>query len=160
MVSEKDGYDCEKCTFGQNGGVCALHGVEVERRKNVSDTISRMVTAVEALNANVGNLSGFKNLMIGVSFIGILVLTGSYYFTADVKRDMSARQESTTVKQEIVTAQVANLATAVAVMEARHTAVLTQLEALNQYMKTIAVREASRIPDPRGGSMYPRENGG
>lgn len=155
MTPQEDKYDCEKCTFGQNGGVCALHGVEVERRKNVSETISRMVGAVESLNSNVGNLSGFKNMMIGVSFLGLLVLSGSYYFTADVKRDISVKQEATAVKLEIVTAQVANIATAVAVSEARHNAVLSQLEALNQYMKTIAVREASRISDPRGGSMYP-----
>jgi cytochrome bd-type quinol oxidase subunit 2 len=145
--------------LGKMAGFAPCTGVEVERRKNVSETISRMVGAVEALNANVGNLSGFKNLMIGVSFLGLLVLTGSYYFTADVKRDITLKQEATAVKLEVVTSQVANITTAVAVSEARHTAVLNQLEALNQYMKVIATREASRIPDPRGGTMYPKENG-
>lgn len=153
-----DEYQCETCSFGQNGAVCALHGVEVERRRNSDSLLKKLTEAVHTLGNTVDSLSSFKYMALGVALIGMMLITGAYYFTADTKADLVQVDISNSTKLEIVSGQVSALTTAVAVTEARHAALLTQLESLSTLMRAKVVREDYKVNDPRGMLRDDRNN--
>ena len=143
-------YQCESCNFGKDGAVCALHGVEVERRRN-SDTMLKLLTdAVQKLSVTVESLSSFKYMALGVAIIGMTLVLGSYYFTSDTKRDLAIIDALNMSKLELISVQVSSLTTAVAVIEARHIALLEEIEHLCDLIGAQETRGGYKVNDPRG----------
>ncbi len=138
-------YQCEACDFGKTGAVCALHGVEVERRKDITATME--------------TLKKFMWTMTGLGVLGLLVVTGSYRYSyelhqtaVELNQALSLRQDVARVKidetNREVAANRADLArtnTAVAVAEDRYNRILIQLDAINRSLVTLTEQKNERV---------------
>jgi hypothetical protein len=122
-------YKCESCNFGQNGAVCSLHGVEVERRKSVAELVKILQSAVDGLIQ-------FKFIMLGIGILGSIILLGGYYFTADTKIHMASEDARLEKKLEQISVQVSAMATNLAVSEARHSDLISRIDRLTRTIDT------------------------
>ena len=127
-------YQCEKCTFGQDGTVCALHGVEVERRKTTADLVIKLERTTNALTR-------FMWTMVGVSLLGAMVLAGSYSYTSNVERNLGARQDVARGKIETLSREVTKANTNLAVTEDRYLRIYQQLDKISNKLETMAGRQ-------------------
>ena len=118
-------YKCEACNFGQDGAVCALHGVEVERRKTTSDLVIKLEQTTNALTK-------FMWTMVGVSLLGAMILAGSYIYTANVERNLGARQDVARGKIETLSSEVTKANTNLAVTEDRYLRIYQQLDKISE----------------------------
>ena len=114
--------------FALSGQVCQWHDVEVERRKDLKGM-------AEALTKTVETLTSWKHTMLGVGVLGVAVVLGSYYFTADSKLDFKEADIRIEKRVERLGTQVSALATTIAVNEARHTALMIQMERLTKTLE-------------------------
>ena len=127
-------YACDNCNFGQNGAVCALHGVEVERRKSTSEMVTKLERTTNALTK-------FMWTMMGVSLLGSLVLAGSYTYTANVERNLSARQDVARGKIEALHADVTTTKTSIAITEDRYLRIFQQLDKITSSLEKLAEQQ-------------------
>lgn len=65
----------KECRMHEDGK-CVYHGVEVERRQHNERDL-------DAAEKHIGTLLTFKNQMIGISFLGVIVLLGGYAYTSE-----------------------------------------------------------------------------
>ena len=136
MTPDQD-YACDKCSYGQNGAVCALHGVEVERRKSTSEMVAK-------LERTMNILTRFMYTMTGVALLGGMVLAGSYYYTSDVAKTLADRQDVARQKIDALDGSVARVNTALAVSEDRYARILVQLDAINRSLVKLTESDSTR----------------
>lgn len=130
MVPDNE-YACDNCNFGQNGAVCALHGVEVERRRSTSEMVSK-------LERTMNILTRFMYTMTGVALLGGMVLAGSYYYTASIERSLGGRQDVARGKIEVLGESVRANQLAIAVTEDRYLRIFQHLDAINRTLEKLA----------------------
>ena len=117
-------YKCESCNFGQSGAVCALHGVEVERRKSTSEMVTKLERTTNALTR-------FMWTMVGVSLLGAMILAGSYSYTANVEKNLGARQDVARGKIDALGSEVNEAHTNLAITEDRYLRIYQQLDKIS-----------------------------
>lgn len=111
-----EAFRIEECKVHETGH-CALHGVEVERRKNTQEELKEY-------KQHTASLLTFKNVMIGVSLLGGTVLFGGIAYT------YNHIQQSDT-KMAAQQAELASLKSDYARTDERYIAVTSQLGQLN-----------------------------
>jgi len=94
--------------------------VEVERRKSTADMVAK-------LEKTMNILTRFMYTMTGVALLGGMVLAGSYYYTADVSRQI-----------DDLSVNVARTSTAMAVSEDRYSRILVQLDSISRSLEKIS----------------------
>jgi len=135
IVTQDQEYACEKCTFVQsNGMVCALHGVEVERRKSTSEMVAKLERTTNALTK-------FMWTMVGISFLGSLVLAGSYTYTSNVERTLGARQDVARGKIEALHGDVTTTKMSIAVTEDRYLRIYQQLDKISDSIEKLTEKQ-------------------
>jgi hypothetical protein len=120
--------------------------------------LKQLTEAVHKLGGTVDSLSSFKYMALGVALIGMMMITGAYYFTADTKADLTRVDSLNMAKLEMISAQVASLTTAVAVTDARHSALLDEIERLCDLLGAQETKKGYKVNDPRGKLSYDRYN--
>ena len=131
-------YKCDACNFGKDGAVCALHGVEVERRKSTSEMVAKLERTTTALTR-------FMWTMVGVSLLGAMILVGGYSYTSNVERNLGARQDVARGKIETLSSEVTKANTSLAITEDRYLRIYQQLDKINNKLEqmTATPRPAS-----------------
>ena len=127
-------YKCDTCNFALNGAVCSLHGVEVERRKATGDLVIKLERTTTALTR-------FMWTMVGVSLLGAMILAGSYSYTANVERNLGARQDVARGKIEALSSEVSKANTNLAVTEDRYLRIYQQLDKINSKLETMTEKQ-------------------
>jgi len=125
MIEHEDG----KCTFGEDGQ-CALHGIEVERRKNM-----------QVLTDNIPKMLTWQNRIVGWSILVTLSIGGAYVYTKEVRDDMKAQYAASVITassdMKRVSDQVSALATGQARIEERYDALLRSITDMNNNIATL-----------------------
>ena len=133
-MTPNEEYACDNCNFGQNGAVCALHGVEVERRKSTAKL-------VEDLEEMIKPTLRFMYVMSGVALLGALVITGGYMYTSSVERTLSARQDVARVKIENLNSDVQSTKLSLAVTEDRYMRIFQQLDSISRSIEQLTEKQ-------------------
>lgn len=133
MTTEKRG-----CTMGKEitecniakDGVCALHGVEVERRKNARENIEALESKMPFLLSSINKLLAFQILLL-------VIMGGSYAYTRDVAQTAEyhvrdAKNEFASLTESINTLKIVSTRA-----DERYVAVLRELENLNRQIGVI-----------------------
>lgn len=145
---EKKGYEIKGCTVTEDG-TCAMHGIEVERRKTDRDEIRR-------IRVHIGELLTFKNICIGLSFLGSLVITGGYVYTYTTSESLKSRQVVVESQVTGIGKDVADLNVEVAVVKTQYSSLSIQLSNLNgrleQLIRMIAEERKLERQAKRGGN--------
>jgi len=122
-------HETGKCTFGEDGQ-CALHGVEVERRKNMQE-----------LTDNIPKMLTWQNRIVGWSILVTLSIGGAYIYTREVRDDMKAQYAASigTAAADVkkISDQVSALATGQARTEERYEALLRSITDMNANISTL-----------------------
>lgn len=114
-----DAHEERECNFSRDG-VCGLHGVEVERRKNMqnlTDTIPNLLTSM--------------NRIIGYSTLLSMVIIAGFVYIRDVKQAVDYSHEMHKSDINRINNQISELTTTAARSEEKFTAMLRELENLN-----------------------------
>jgi hypothetical protein len=116
----------KSCTDQQHStcmesGFCAVHNVEIERRKNL-----------ETLTANIPKILTITNRMLGYSLLLVVILAGGFAYTTIVSQRSESADKNFQERLDRVSTQISELAKAVAVTEARHDNLVDQLRELNK----------------------------
>ena len=114
--------------------VCALHGVEVERRKSTSEMVTKLETAMNILTK-------FMWTMSGVALLGGMVLVGSYVYTSNVERILSTRQDVARGKIETLSGEVAATKMSIAVTEDRYLRIYQQLDKISDSIEKLTEKQ-------------------
>ena len=118
-----------KCSFGDDG-MCALHGIEVERRKGM-----------EILTANIPKILTWQNRIVGWSLLVTVFVAGAYAYITDIKNEMKREYAegigATSVEIKIITKQLDQLSTGQARVEERYEALLRSLTEMNSSINTL-----------------------
>jgi len=118
-----------KCSYGEDG-MCALHGVEVERRKGM-----------EALTSNIPKMLSWQNRILGWSMLVTAFMLGNYAYTNQIKNEMKLEYASgigsTSAEIKIMTKQLEQLATGQARTEERYASLLRSITELNSSVNTL-----------------------
>ncbi len=92
----------EKCSVDgcqvQSTGVCALHGVEVERREQTQKAV-----------AEIPNLVVMSKTILGCLSLLIIIVSGNFYYTKEVKADVAADVDEVKSVQKVTDAKVQKL---------------------------------------------------
>ena len=125
-MSEHEG---EKCTFGEDGQ-CALHGIEVERRKNM-----------QVLTDNIPKILTWQNRIVGWSVLITVFVGGAYVYTREVRDDMKTQYAASIVSasndMKKISDQVSALATGQARTEERYESLLRSITDMNNNIATL-----------------------
>lgn len=122
-------------------GVCAMHQVEVERRKNDNENLRKLMDLIPKMLTRI-------NTMVGYSLLATLLIVGGFYYSSEIKADSheaDSKIRSSIDKHEVgtdrrinqLTTQVTELTVAMARSEEKHTALMTQMSNVMLYMKAI-----------------------
>lgn len=79
---QPEGYKIEECNI-QSTGQCAMHGIEIERRKSTQKELTELKATLEKTDGYVANLLTNQNRFIGIGTIAFVILSGSYGLTWD-----------------------------------------------------------------------------
>lgn len=101
------GHEINKCNIAEDG-VCALHGVEVERRRNAS-----------------------TKFLVAYSLI-LFILAGSFIYTRDVKLEADFKNQNISNTVDILSREISTLVTMQARADERYNSVLREMESLNK----------------------------
>jgi len=124
------GHKIVQCSYGDDG-LCALHGVEIERRKNVEALV------VE----NIPKILTWQNRIIGWSLLVTLFIGGAYAYIGIVKADMklqyaeSVGNASADIK--IMSKQLEQLSTGQARTEERYESLLRSITEMSNSISTL-----------------------
>ena len=139
-------HETGKCTFGEDGQ-CALHGVEVERRKNMQE-----------LTDNIPKILTWQNRIVGWSILVTMFIIGAYMYTKEVQADMKAQYASSVVAasndMKKISDQVSSLATGQARTEERYEALLRSITDMNANISTLTylqLKEREMVENKKGG---------
>ena len=118
-----------ECSFGKDG-MCALHGVEVERRKNM-----------ELLTSSIPRILTWQNRIVGWSLLVTVFVLGAYAYTNEVKNEIrveyAAGIGSTSAEIKIMTKQMEQLSTGQARTEERYASLLRSITEMNSSINTL-----------------------
>lgn len=128
----------EKCTVAEDGQ-CAMHGVEVERRKNSQREINDIKEDIKSNRKHVGELLTFMNNFNGqrqvVAGVALVIILGSYYYTFITagRHERVAEAQEITYQRDVqdIRRQLGGLDTRIAVTDERYRSVMVQLKMLN-----------------------------
>ncbi|WP_028579448.1 hypothetical protein [Desulfogranum japonicum] len=124
------GMKIDKCSVTEDG-TCAMHGVEVERRKNQSRELDDIKAAIARNNQHIGSLLTFKNLATGASLLGMMVLSGSYIYTYTHIESAELKHSTWEAELKRLDLRVSTMATRQAVIDDRYNTLVTRIEDLN-----------------------------
>jgi hypothetical protein len=130
------GHEIKECNVAHDG-VCALHGVEVERRKHTAE-----------IAENIPGILTTMNRMIGYSVLVSMIVIAGFIYIRDVKQQVDYSHEMHKSDIALITAQVSALTTTVARSEEKYSSILREMENLNSQIRMIAVGE--QAVKPRG----------
>ncbi len=146
------GVKIDKCSVTEDG-VCAMHGVEVERRKNHQRELDDIKADITKNNQHIGTLLTFKNLITGASLLGMLVLTGSYVYTYTHIESAELKHATWESELKSLDMRVNTLATRQAVIDDRYNTLVTRIDELSdriyQLINSLEGRSAQK-KDPYG----------
>lgn len=125
------GHEIKECKIAEDG-VCALHGIEVERRKQTA----KMVDNIPGILTNM-------NRIIGYSVLVSLVVVGGFVYIRDVKQAVDYSHEMHKSDMALITAQIGALTTTAARSEEKYVAMLRELENLNGQIRVLIVNETA-----------------
>lgn len=95
-----------KCNVNETG-VCALHNVEIERRKGEKEAIEKSIkaleTAVSTLSNMIPKISRSFYVIIATATLMLIMVTGSYVYTRDAIINSINRDNSLQKKIETLT---------------------------------------------------------
>lgn len=135
----------EGCTVTEDGH-CAMHGAEVERRKNSQKEIEDIKGDIKSNKVHIGNLLTFMNNFNGqrtvIAGVALMIVFGSYSYTfitanaangADQRyeRALAAQERSYQIDIQDIRWQLGLLDTRVAVTDEKYRSVMSQLKILN-----------------------------
>jgi len=149
-----DGRTIEKCSVAEDG-VCAMHGVEIERRKTDRRDIDAVKREIEENNKHIGALLTFKNIAIGVSMLGMMVLTGGYLYTYSHIQTAEIKYGAYDLDIRSLDGRINSLSTRLAVVDERYMALTTQMATLNDRLGrliSIINRDAGELTNAKGSS--------
>jgi len=114
-----DQHEAEKCNFGEDG-VCAFHGVEVERRQN----------------ARI-----WQSGIAGWAVLVTMFVAGAYIYAREIKDDMrtqyAANVSATSADIKILSKQVDSLAQGQARTDERYASLLRAITEMNANISTL-----------------------
>lgn len=125
------GHEIKECKIAEDG-VCALHGIEVERRKQTA----QMVENIPGILTNM-------NRIIGYSVLVSLIIVGGFVYIRDVKQAVDYSHEMHKSDMALITAQIGALTTTAARSEEKYVAMLRELENLNGQIRVLIVNETA-----------------
>lgn len=76
------GFVIDECHVKETGQ-CAMHGIEIERRKSTQKEIKELKDKLNKTDASVTTLQSTKNRLIGFGTLAVIILSGSYGLTWD-----------------------------------------------------------------------------
>jgi hypothetical protein len=123
------GHEIKECNVAKDG-VCALHGVEVERRRQTA-------VIAESIPGLVKNM----NKMIGYLTLISLVIIAGFIYIRDVKQSVDYSHSMHKADLAMVTNQLSALATTTARSEEKYTAMMRELENLNGQIRVYISNE-------------------
>ena len=129
MEGEVTEHKVDRCSYAEDG-MCALHGVEVERRKNM-----------EVLVENIPKILTWQNRIVGWSLLVTIFVAGAFAYISEVKQDMKVQYAegigSTATEIKILGKQFEQLATGQARTEERYEALLRSVTEMNNSINTL-----------------------
>jgi len=144
MVDEnKAPTECsmEGCHYSEDG-VCSLHGVEVERRKNI-----------QVLADNIPKLLTTQNWLLGWSVLVMIFIGGSYLYIREVKNDINIRHaydiNSATTNIKDLAKQVESLANGQTRTEERYESLLRAMTDMNANIATLTYLQFEKKTDDK-----------
>jgi hypothetical protein len=128
------GHEIKECNVAKDG-VCALHGVEVERRRQTA-----------AIADSIPGLVKNMNRMIGYLTLVSLVIIAGFVYIRDVKNMVD--NAFTAHKSEVlaISAQLSVLTTTAARSEEKNAAMMRELENLNSQIYLWISKDVQRSP--------------
>jgi len=128
----KMGMEIKECSVTKDG-VCALHGIEVERRKNVKEGLDSIASKMPFLLSSINKLLAFQVLLL-------VIMGGSYAYTRDVSQ--SAENHNAEAKKDIFTLieSINSIKIVSTRTDERYIAVLRELESVNRQINTMLVQ--------------------
>jgi hypothetical protein len=130
------GHEIKACNVAHDG-VCALHGVEVERRKHTAD-----------IAANIPGILTTMNRMIGYSVLVTMVVAGGFVYIRDVSQKVDYSHDMHKSDIAMLTAQVSALTTTVARSEEKYTSILREMESLNGQIRSLIAGDQKKGSRP------------
>ncbi|MGV0961845.1 MAG: hypothetical protein ACOYB1_18625 [Limnohabitans sp.] len=131
------GHEIKECNVAHDG-VCALHGVEVERRKHTAQIVE-----------NIPVLLTTMNRIIGYSVLVTMVVAGGFVYIRDVKQQVDYSHEMHKSDITLITSHVSALTTAVARSEEKYSSILREMENLNNQVRLIVSNDSARQQQKR-----------
>jgi hypothetical protein len=128
------GDEIRECNIAKDG-VCALHGVEVERRRQTAEE-----------TAHIPGILTNMNRIIGYSTLLSLIIVAGFIYIRDVKQAVDYSHEKHKSDMSIITAQISTLTTTAARSEEKYIAMLRELENLNGQIRVWIINEKSNQP--------------
>jgi len=125
------GHEIKECNVAKDG-VCALHGVEVERRRQTAQ-----------IAENIPGILTTMNRIVGYSVLVTMVIAGGFVYIRDVKQQADYSHEMHKSDIAMITAQVSVLTTTVARSEEKYAAILREMENLNGHIRMIIGNDSS-----------------
>lgn len=125
------GLEVTECNIAKDG-VCALHGIEVERRKQTA----QMVDNIPGILTNMNRIIGYSTLIS-------LIIVAGFVYIRDVKQAVDYSHEMHKSDMAMITAQISTLTTTAARSEEKYVAMLRELENLNGQIRVLIVNETS-----------------
>ena len=117
------------CSFGEDGQ-CALHGIEVERRKNM-----------QALTDNIPKMLTWQNRIVGWSVLVTVFVGGAYIYAKEIRDDVMSRYTAsvatTAADMKMIADQVSALGNGQARTEERYEALLRSITDMNTNISTL-----------------------
>jgi len=141
----------EKCTVTEDGH-CAMHGVEVERRKHNQREIEDIKGDIKSNKVHIGNLLTFMNNINGqrtvIGGVALLIVLGSYsytFITANAiseanhryERLLEAKERAYQTDLQGIRTRLSTLDTGLAVIDERYRTVVAQLRNLNDSLSQL-----------------------
>lgn len=140
-----DGFKVHGCSVTEDG-VCAMHGVEIERRTTDRRDLDAVKKDIEKNRQYIGALLTFKNIAIGVSVFGMMVLSGGYLYTYTHVQASEIKYREYAMDLKALDDKVNALSTRLAVVDERYIALTAQMATLNERLaELIAAMNANRV---------------
>jgi hypothetical protein len=127
------GHEIKECNVAHDG-VCALHGVEVERRKHTAQ-----------IAENIPGILTTMNRMVGYSVLVSLVVTAGFIYIRDVKQQVDYSYEIHKSDIALITSQIRDLATTSARSEEKYASILREIESLNSQIRAIVISDPAAL---------------
>jgi len=125
------GHEVKECNVAKDG-VCALHGVEVERRKQTAQMVE-----------NIPGMLTTMNRIVGYSTLLSLIVIAGFVYIRDVKQAVDYSLELHKSDVSMLTAQIGALTTTAARSEEKYVSILREMESLNGQIRMMIVNDSS-----------------